>query len=252
METSYSVILADDDFLILDTVDKAVTALHEDPGLSCIAGRVANLKPFGGGRWLVENYHQVGYDEPDARARLRQFGSLFPTTFYSVKRTPDSLANFAAGIDFGGYHPFWEQLIIWLDALRGRIGILDDLYCLRRVHEAQWSRDLDDQPNYILDDPEFPAKFGIFRDQAAAAMVDRLGGSVQEARKFIVDTYVSYLGIRGMTPSKYPHPWVLTKRAQDGNGDWLKRMMAARGRGFNELGEVLRLLSQTAADPARQ
>lgn len=152
-ETPYASYLADDDFLIPETIEECIQFMEQNSDYSGACGRAALFKLTEHGVYgevdATSPYPAYNIEDEDPALRLMSHASRYTSTFHSVCRTPllkkalrqTSLFKQEAKkgeITWWTAESFGELSTSWSLVAQGKIKCLPSLYYFRQVHDARY------------------------------------------------------------------------------------------------------------------
>ncbi len=195
VDTPFTALGADDDFLIPSGVSRAVQFLQEHSDYALAHGDALAFELESGAVFgpveKVNRYEQRTIDQSTAIERLTNHFSDYSTTYYSVHRTEELRQNFLKRIESETDLYFGELLPSALSLIQGKAKKLDGLYIARQGFVVKDYEVLD-----VFDwiaSPGWGEQYGRFRDCLAKELNERETLEIREARKLIKEVFVHYL-----------------------------------------------------------
>ena len=223
VDSEYSVICADDDFIVPRAADQCMQLLDGNTDYVVAHGRTVSVFPVPdsskGFRSRLWTYYlpQQSIDGVDARYRLRQHLGSYRATFYSVHRRLDLMRNMQLTSRITGGYRFAELYSSCLSVIHGKSAYLDIPYYIRPRHPNSWGQ-VTPSWSSLLGSDDYSRRFVEFRDSLADELANVTGLSATEARDFVEDAFLSYLA----------HAWNDTSRDSVGHGGLDAMQRAAR------------------------
>lgn len=134
VNSKYSVLCADDDFLIPNTLKQCIEFLENYKDYSVAHGKSV-MVGFGKSSIIVNNYPQRNIEDEDAGLRLINHLGSYSTTFYSIQKTETLKHNWDSARKYTSDILFGELLPSCLSIVQGKSKSLDSLYMVRQYHE---------------------------------------------------------------------------------------------------------------------
>lgn len=210
IDTPFVALADNDDLFVVNGVKEAVRFLADHPDYAACGGQCAVfwvLHPVDGdegpcyGERVQWKYSRDtrSQDDDTARARIRHLSlrATYPA-YYHVRRTEQLRAHVAAVRQAGLRDVFLiERLLFFLTAVEGKTKQLDSLYIARQwnapgsagqAHEAEHG----DWFGRLLV-PTWSQDFATFVRVTSAALAERDGITMEEARRSIVELYRLWL-----------------------------------------------------------
>lgn len=219
--TPYACYLADDDFLIPETLSECLNFMETHPDYSGCCGQALLFKlkqagPYGD--WeATSRYPAYGIEANDPRQRLQDHIRNYTSTFHSVCRTPllkkalrnASLIKGEAKVEETSWwsaERFGELLTSCSLVIAGKIKVLPSLYYVRQAHDQRYLF-----PSWI-DWITSPNWLGGYQVLSAQLVEDFMGQNLTkaDAEAAVKEIFWSYL-IK-MAVEKYPR--------RQTNGHW--------------------------------
>jgi glycosyltransferase domain-containing protein len=166
---------ADDDFVILPTLDVLLERLRERPDASAALG--INVHVAFAER-DVTVAPKFANEATDAFARLVAGLESYSSVLYALRRRDEFIASMSFARARCPDVQFWQYLETCMATLAGPILTVDDLHYVRAVHAAKWSatlvreRSADHFP-YLILSPEFAPRVAAFQAALVEACLDR-------------------------------------------------------------------------------
>ncbi len=201
--TPYTVLWADDDFLVPKTVEAAAQFLetHTDFSVAHGTGGIFIIRPSKPGtvEFDIGPYLQRSLLDETASSRLTNYLTTCHSIFYSVYRTRELQQNLEQSVN-NGFGYFWEELArSWLFAIQGKAKKLDGLYIMRQMsHDGQGSGWYPQRGNSAFSwvtMPGFPERCNRFLDWVARALAQQDGISFSGAYAFAEELFWRYLSM---------------------------------------------------------
>jgi glycosyltransferase domain-containing protein len=198
LTTPYAAYLADDDFLVPESIDRCVRFLAEHPDYVAAhgAGLGVTLDTNGlfGKVVVCDYYEQTVSEGTNASERLRQHLERYTVTLFAVHRAETWRAMFKdvhriKDMSFGA-----ELLPCCLSVVYGKVKEIDGLYCVRQSHGRRY-----EQPTMFdwIATPAWFEGYEVTRDVLAREVVAHDDISLEDARKIVQEGFRYYVG-RGM------------------------------------------------------
>jgi glycosyltransferase domain-containing protein len=174
-QTPYVHLHADDDFLVLPTLDKLVQAMQRDPGCSAALGINLQIDPASGQSGVKA---KRALPQAGAFERLLSQLEAYSSVLYALRRREELIATFSFSVERCPDVQFWQHLETCVAALRGPCVLLEAVHYVRSEHPQKWSltlvreRSRDHFP-YLILSPHFAERVGAFR----AALVEACAGA---------------------------------------------------------------------------
>jgi len=205
VSTPYSVVAADDDFFVPNTLGQGTEFLETHSDYSIVHGQAAKFglepgRPVYGAISRVSRYTQRTVDLPSASERLTAHLSNYSTTFYSVQRTEQLHGNFRKAVYFESDMPFIELLPSCLSLIQGKAMAMDGLFMLRESHAKRV-----DVPGAFdwVTSPDWTLLYGRFCNCLAEELATQDRISVEEAQIVVRQSFWRYLvRFLSITPSR--------------------------------------------------
>ena len=198
VNTKYSVLCADDDFITVNGICKSVDFLEKNLDFSCAHGHYISFyfktNKIGGKKLYCQTiYPYKSISFVSAKKRLVfHFSSYYPT-FYAVHRTDLLKIIFKETMGFTDDDRFGELLPSMLDLIYGKMKKLDVLYGAREVIAnsggSKCKRLMD-----FMKDGTYEKKYNKFRECLAKVLVSVEDISKEKAYRIIDKAMNKYLG----------------------------------------------------------
>jgi glycosyltransferase domain-containing protein len=213
VDSRYSVLCADDDFVIPRTIDRCVEFLESHPDYETAAGLVSNLysvEPSAGNRLLagiapgisqsklwtspttprpsltIENEH------PCARVCAHLLN--YHPTFYSVHRRENHLSNIQAAAEFAGDYLFGELMASVLSVIQGKKKHINEPYIIRPLRPDNSTIMQARKQTYDITEDDFSQRYARFRNKLVQILVAIRAASPENARDAINDAFSGFAG----------------------------------------------------------
>jgi glycosyltransferase domain-containing protein len=198
LTTPYAAYLADDDFLVPESVDRCARFLAEHPDYAAAhgAGLGVTLDTNGlFGKVVVCDYYEQTVSEAErASERLRQHLERYTVTLFAVHRAETWRAMFSdvhrvQDMSFGA-----ELLPCCLSVVYGKVKEIAGLYCVRQSHGRRY-----EQPTMFdwIATPGWFEGYEVTREVLARELVAHEDISLESARRLVQEGFRYYVG-RGM------------------------------------------------------
>ena len=197
INTKYSVLCADDDFIIPNGINKSADFLENNQDFSCAHGHYIsfNLKTDKIGEknlyWQpIYPYKSILFT--NAKERLFFHFSSYHPTLYAVHRTDLLKKIFKETIEFADDDRFGELLPSMLDLIYGKIKKLDIFYSAREMiidSAGRTSKNFND----FTKDGTYVKKYIKFKTCLAKHLSKKSQLSIDESKKVIDEAMSAYL-----------------------------------------------------------
>ena len=194
VNTKYSVLCADDDFITPNGVNKSIDFLEKNPDFTVAQGHyisfyLKNNKKFF---WMpLLDHKSITFSE--AKSRLVFYFSNYQLlTFYGVHKTKALKESFSELIKFTDGDIFSEILLVALNVIHGKIKCLDILYGARELMikpESEKSKDFMD----FIKEGTYDKKYTKFRECLSTHLSKKSKLTMEESKKLIDDAMPSCL-----------------------------------------------------------
>jgi len=197
-QTPYVHLHADDDFLVIATLQRLVGEMDRRAG--CAAAMGINLHLFDTGE--VSPLTKGAIEQAGAFDRLIAQLESFSSALYALRRREELIATFSFTVDRCPDVQFWQYLESCLAAVSGSIAVVDDLHYVREIHAGKWSATLvrERSPEhfpYLILSPEFSPRLAAFRSALLAACAAR-GVTVDAGRLEVALIHLLHRGFLAM------------------------------------------------------
>ncbi|HKC43458.1 MAG TPA: TIGR00180 family glycosyltransferase [Burkholderiales bacterium] len=170
-ETPYVHLHADDDFLVLATLERLIGEIEGAD--DCVAAMGINLHASLDSREIFPLVKSaIPYPRPFDRlmAQLECYSSVL----YALRRRDELMSTFSFTVERCPDVQFWQYLESCVASIRGRVAVRDDLHYVRGLHGDKWSATLvrersPDHFPYLILSAEFHPRFSAFRAALVAA-----------------------------------------------------------------------------------
>lgn len=136
VDTDYTVLCADDDFIIPGTLLRGVSFLKNNPEYSIVHGEAYSFLLDSDGLYgkinFINQYNQRSIECNNSIDRFLDHMEKYSTTFYSIHRTSQLLSNFGIGVLPSINFEFSELMLSCLSLLQGKSKKLQHIYMLRQ------------------------------------------------------------------------------------------------------------------------
>src|SRR6185503_6646916 len=171
IKARYAMLCGQDDFIVLQGVEKTLLALRADPALACARGRVArfhvNRAADGRAESVKFMHHNMrAYREPTAVERVLAHLRAYTSTLYSVHRREDLIDSFQRTERATQNVIFYQYLSSCIVAARGQVAVVEDMFLVRQAHDGSWASNL--RGNYehwplLITSPHYAIYYQEFR-----------------------------------------------------------------------------------------
>ena len=198
VNTKYSVLCADDDFITVNGICKSVDFLERNPDISCAHGHyISFYLKFDRVKkqqfcW-TPIYPNKSINFSTAKSRLNFHFSNYYPTLYAVHRTNLLKMIFSETIKYTEDDQFGELLPSMLDLIYGKMKKLDVLYSAREFIPNSCGRTSKNLLDFIKDGT-YDDKYAKFRECLAKTLVSEEDISKEKAQKLIDKAINKYLG----------------------------------------------------------
>jgi glycosyltransferase domain-containing protein len=213
VNSTYSVVCGDDDYVVPAAIEKCVAFLNSNPDFDCAHGCVLGLyavEPEDHGRivgWRaldsstprnsirLRRQTQTTIDDPDASIRLRQHLLHYESTFYSVNRRTKLIRQMHLASDLTNDFFFGELLPSCLGVIQGKVKYLEILYNVRPYHSPDLATKFAlrlDLPAMIVSD-DYSKKYVRFRNCLAEELSTVSGKPLKESSRVIDHIFAEYI-----------------------------------------------------------
>ncbi len=189
--SKYTVICADDDFIIPGAIAECVKWLDANPDYSVVHGRSLRVEYKNHDKIPYFNYNQRTLNNQDSVLRFKEHFANYTTTFYSVHKRLDHIYNFCLTENVSDDR-FGELLLSGLSVIQGKTMCLDTLYMVRQSHSGGANRN---NLNWfqLLTSNNYSEKYTKFRDCLAQELIKTTGLSWEQAKEAINQGWFGYL-----------------------------------------------------------
>jgi glycosyltransferase domain-containing protein len=137
----YSIYMCDDDFLVINTLEKCAEFLSKNLEYSAVGGKgiMCNTN-YINGIFEIQQVYEISFynlldDSP--LERLEKLTRKYNVIAYSLVRTEDFIQKWPISIEFNEKELSIELLPCFVSAIQGKILFLDDLFIIRTNHEKR-------------------------------------------------------------------------------------------------------------------
>ena len=244
VSTPYVVSTADDDFLVVRGVRKAMDFLEEYPDYSTAHGdailfSVSDDKPYGR-LTSVGRYPQHSVERECGAKRLMEHLKAYKPTVHSVHRTDHLRDSYRRVIELKMDNNFGELAPSCIPTIRGKVKKLKTLYMVRQAHADMTSRKTSPKVFDWITTAGWPEQWARFSDCLSEEIVRQDKISADEARQAVQRAFWMFLakaltlkwhvthGVReGLASSWLESPW----RIPDPRKVWEKAQAFLSGEG---------------------
>jgi glycosyltransferase domain-containing protein len=189
IDSKYSVVCADDDFLVPRSLDQCVQFLESNPDYAVAHGRIVSLPTCG--RWTYCRSQQT-IDSADPRLRLCRHLANYEGTFYSVHRRSDLKRIMQLTAKTTRDYRFGELLPSCLSVIKGKVMRLNILHGVRPENPDAISSRMVGWPALITSD-DFSQRYMQFRNCLARELVSIADMPIAESRNAVNQAFLLYL-----------------------------------------------------------
>ncbi len=213
VDTEYSAICADDDFIVPRALDECTQFLERNNDYSMIHGSVLSVyatkyilreRSFDWGAvessqtssdlWFRQNTRGP-IANSDPMIRLRDHLLDYDATFYSVHRRPDYARNMKITSKLTRDFFLGELLLTCLCIIQGKLGCLGQLYAVRPYHPPDWVAAMGkrlDLPD-LLTSEDFSQRYVNLRDCLTDELVSQTDVSPRKAKESLNRIFQLYM-----------------------------------------------------------
>lgn len=202
----YVVLWADDDFLVVRSLEAGIRFLEAHPDYSVMRGRsvLFSVAEVGGRREAVcSPYQQRAITAQTAAARLHDYFGRYSVVNYGIHRTNVLRDHVRLCCEHGFGYQWGELALGGLAVIQGNVGCLDQLYLVKEMHrgpDAWWAwlpteerqRTSNDMFDWVTSSG-FATDFCAFRDCLAEVLARQDGITVEEGRGIVKRAFWTYL-----------------------------------------------------------
>jgi glycosyltransferase domain-containing protein len=201
IDTPYTVLCADDDFLIPRGIAACVAFLESHPDYAIASGRaVAVMQPGGPNDlfgalyegWYTRSYPQRTLESADPMARLLSHMSNYTTTFYSVHRRADMVRNIQLATQYTDEVRFGELVLSCLSVIQGKVHCLDTLTMVRQFLPDSAAQQATSWATLLTND-DYSQRYTLFRTCLATELVRATTCDSDTARAVVNRAFLAYL-----------------------------------------------------------
>ena len=196
VETRYTVFGADDDLFIPSGLTRAAQFLQSNSDFSVVHGEAlafrSNSDAACGPITELGRYNQRTIDHDSGAERIVDHFAPYSTTWYSMRRTEESLENMHKMVDLElDPFSFDELFLSSVSIIQGKAKRLGGLYMARQVHSD--AREY--CPNVFdwVTNPSWPGKYQRFRDSLAEQLAQQDEIDIDVARDVVKEAFWTYL-----------------------------------------------------------
>lgn len=194
VSTPYAVNLADDDFLIPNSLEKCLIFLENNPSFSSAhgVGIVFNLHSSGAfGQFANIIINRLPSIEADtASNRISDYLENYCVNMFSLHRTGNWQAMIKDSSSFHDRSFGGELFPCCLSVIQGKVKQLDCFYLMRQNHDARSKLPSKDE---WINSPNWNAAYNIFIDNLAEEISQKDDISFDEAKGIVKQAFDSYL-----------------------------------------------------------
>jgi glycosyltransferase domain-containing protein len=212
VSSKYSVICADDDFLVPTALEECVRFLEANPDFELAHGCYMHLyavelregyvvgwrQPVAGvprsNLWAQRQVSRTIQNE-DPFERLKEFLLTEVTTFYAVYRSHNQLRSMRIAATMEKDTFFMEQLATWFTPIQGKLKHLDLLFSVKPFHPVDASRRDPtrlDLPDLVTSDC-FSERYARFRSYLAEELAKVAEMPDDEARRNMDQAFLAFM-----------------------------------------------------------
>jgi glycosyltransferase domain-containing protein len=215
VETSYTVLGADDDFFVPKSLDSAVDFLENNPDYSTVSGESLSFcldsQCSHGKITFLGEYPRTTIDDDDMSCRLIKHLSNYAPTWYSVHRT-NSLINYWNILqNYPGDIVFFELLPSCLSIIDGKAKKMDCLYMVSQADANKSYTPLNSKLDWISN-PDWEIQYSLFRQILCEYLVLKANTDMGTAKKTVNTAFALYIA-----------PLLSTECQNETNKHWVKK-----------------------------
>jgi len=200
INTKYSVLCADDDFITPNGINKSIDFLENNEDFSVALGDHISFYLKNENKreekicWDSSPYLDKSITFPEAESRLASHLSDYQlTTLYAVHRTDLLKIIFKDTVKFADDDRFGELLPTMLTLIYGKMKHMNVLYCAREIIRDSSGRTSKNFFDFI-NNGTYEKKYNKFRECLVKALVSKEDISKEKAQKLIDKAMNKYLG----------------------------------------------------------
>jgi glycosyltransferase domain-containing protein len=203
--TKYTVLCADDDFLIPNGINQCVTFLESHTDYSIASGLTAfalgattpDDRLFTAINNLYEGWHtrtfpQPSIEFPDPTTRLLHHMQQYAPTFYAVHHREHMRDNLRTTNENSAGVRLDELLLSCLSMLQGKMRVLPALFMVRQAHAHSEGQRATPWAAFMTSD-QFSTHYARFRNTLAVEVTRCSGMPTAEAQELVNRVFVAYL-----------------------------------------------------------
>lgn len=194
--TSYTVLSADDDFIIPSGIDQAVQFLSNDKSFSAAHGNYISFKAEQIGSdiqfsWKPSYVDSQSLEEQKPENRLQSHHANYVPTFYSVHRTPSIQEGYERAVEATTDVRFGELLPSMTAVINGKFKHLNVFYGAR--YSVQQTASTADSFIEFIQEGTFTSKYDRYRESLAGHLETQSKLTYDESLKVVDNAMISYL-----------------------------------------------------------
>jgi glycosyltransferase domain-containing protein len=197
VNTKYSIICADDDFITPNGIDRSINFLEDNPDFSIVHGRYITFHVESGENgentfcWEPA-YISESITSPNSADRLiRHLSGYLVPTFYAVHRTDLLQMVWSETYRFTKDDNFSELLASMLAIIYGKMKCLDIMYCARDASNVGITKHLT-MIDYI-NSGTYDKQYAAFRECLAKHLSRQAHLNLKKAEKIVDKAMTAYL-----------------------------------------------------------
>lgn len=222
IQTPFVALLGDDDFLLLEGIEKCIQFLESHPNHAAAHGKgflfLLNKSGSLGKIKALSGYPQPQVTDLKASHRLLKYLDQYAVGLFSVHRKEvwQNMWKGTSGIEDTAFSA--EILPCCLSVVSGRNAELNCPYLLRQGHDRRF---LLPDPFDWISDPKWPCGFQIFSKRLEDEIAKKDGVTLAAAREVVKEAFWGYLN-SGLI-KKYNDRYQKKARKRPPVGRWLSR-----------------------------
>ena len=196
VNTKYSVLCADDDFITPNGINKSVDFLEKNSDFTVAHGYYISfyLKNNKNFFWIpFSDRKSITFSEPKSRLIFYLLNPYTTPSFYGVHKTKYLKWSFKELIKFTDESIFSEVLLRALEVIYGKIKCLDLMYGAREIAVPQRERALTKNFMDFIKEGTYDKQYIKLRECLSTHLSKRSSWSMEESKKLIDNDMLSFL-----------------------------------------------------------